>query len=246
MSVATLIAKAVLGGIGGGFNGAKDGHAAIASKVGTSDTNHSKEFYNTTYGAGNMGLDNAAKQKNDLLNKAMQQGSQQASNAKGGENAGNSGGADAAGAGASGADAGSAASGAGSAAGGASAGAGAGAGAAAAAGASDIDLKSIYGDSIDDRIIENFAKISAIDFHYKPSAQKEYNGAFGVDNKEHIGIKAQELQDNEATKGTVSENENGDLIVDTRHLTFADTAAIAELSRRVLALEEIVKELQNK
>lgn len=244
MSVATLIAKAVLGGIGGGFNGAKDGHAAIASKVGTSDTNHSKEFYNTTYGAGNMGLDNAAKQKNDLLNKAMQQGSQQASNAKGGENAGNSGGADAAGASTSGADAGSAASGAGSAAGGAAAGAGA--GAAAAAGASDIDLKSIYGDSIDDRIIENFAKISAIDFHYKPSAQKEYNGAFGVDNKEHIGIKAQELQDNEATKGTVSENENGDLIVDTRHLTFADTAAIAELSRRVLALEEIVKELQNK
>ena len=244
MSVATLIAKAVLGGIGGGFNGAKDGHAAIASKVGTSDTNHSKEFYNTTYGAGNMGLDNAAKQKNDLLNKAMQQGSQQASNAKGGENAGNSGGADAAGASASGADAGSAASGAGSAAGGAAAGAGA--GAAAAGGASDIDLKSIYGESIDDRIIENFAKISAIDFHYKPSAQKEYNGAFGVDNKEHIGIKAQELQDNEATKGTVSENENGDLIVDTRHLTFADTAAIAELSRRVLALEEIVKELQNK
>lgn len=242
MSVATLIAKAVLGGIGGGFNGAKDGHAAIASKVGTSDTNHSKEFYNTTYGAGNMGLDNAAKQKNDLLNKAMQQGSQQASNAKGGENAGNSGGADAAGASTSGADAGSAASGAGSAAGGAAAGAGA----AAAGGASDIDLKSIYGESIDDRIIENFAKISAIDFHYKPSAQKEYNGAFGVDNKEHIGIKAQELQDNEATKGTVSENENGDLIVDTRHLTFADTAAIAELSRRVLALEEIVKELQNK
>lgn len=224
MSVATLIAKGVLGGIGGAFNGAKDGHASIAQKVGTSDTNHSKEFYNTTYGAGNMGMDKMAEQKSSIMNQFM--------NSKGSENAKDLKSAKDAASGAS-----NAASGASSAASGAST---------AAAVASDIDLKSIYGNSIDDKIIENFAKISAIDFHYKPEAQAEYNGAFGVDDKEHIGIKAQELQDNEATKGTVSENENGDLIVDTRHLTFADTAAIAELSRRVLALEEIVKELQNK
>lgn len=111
-------------------------------------------------------------------------------------------------------------------------------------GVSDEDLKNVYGD-IDDKIIENFAKISAIDFTYKPEAQEKYNGELGVDNKEHVGVIAQELQSNEATKGTVVENENGDLQVDTRHLAFADTAAIAELSRRVLALEEVVKELQN-
>lgn len=111
-------------------------------------------------------------------------------------------------------------------------------------GCSDLGLKEIYGDSIDDRIIENFAKISAIDFTYKPEAQEEYNGEKGVDNKEHIGVIAQELATNEATKGTVAQNENGDLEVDTRHLTFADTAAIAELSRRVLALEEAIKEMK--
>lgn len=113
-------------------------------------------------------------------------------------------------------------------------------------GASDYDLKQIYGEDVDDRIIENFAKISAIDFSYKPKAQEEYKGDYGVDNQEHIGVIAQELQQNEATSGAVNENENGDLVVDTRHLTFADTAAIAELARRVLALETVVKGLQNK
>jgi hypothetical protein len=41
-------------------------------------------------------------------------------------------------------------------------------------------------------------------------------------------------------------NENGDLTVNADQLTMADTAAIAELSRRVLALEQAVKELANK
>ena len=39
---------------------------------------------------------------------------------------------------------------------------------------------------------------------------------------------------------------NGDLTVNADQLTMADTAAIAELSRRVLALEQAVKELANK
>ena len=105
---------------------------------------------------------------------------------------------------------------------------------------SDEDLKNIYGEAIDDKLIENFAKISAIDFKYNQEAQNELN----VDDKEHIGVIAQELQNNEATKGTVEQTENGDLAVNTDQLTMADTAAIAELSRRVLALEEAVKSLQ--
>lgn len=109
---------------------------------------------------------------------------------------------------------------------------------------SDETLKSIYGDSIDDKIIENFAKISAIEFTYNDEAQEKYDDNLGVDDKEHIGVIAQELAANDATKGTVTQNENGDLEVDTRHLAFADTAAIAELSRRILALEEAVKELK--
>ena len=109
---------------------------------------------------------------------------------------------------------------------------------------SDEDLKNIYGEAIDDKLIENFAKISAIDFKYNQEAQNEYRNELNVDDKEHIGVIAQELQNNEATKGTVEQTENGDLAVNTDQLTMADTAAIAELSRRVLALEEAVKSLQ--
>lgn len=109
---------------------------------------------------------------------------------------------------------------------------------------SDEDLKNIYGEAIDDKLIENFAKISAIDFKYNQEAQNEYQNELNVDDKEHIGVIAQELQNNEATKGTVEQTENGDLAVNTDQLTMADTAAIAELSRRVLALEEAVKSLQ--
>lgn len=111
---------------------------------------------------------------------------------------------------------------------------------------SDQDLKAIYGDNIDDKIIENFAKLSAIDFQYTPEAQAEYANELNVDDKEHIGVIAQELENNEATEGAVEHNENGDLTVNADQLTMADTAAIAELSRRVLALEQAVKELANK
>ena len=111
---------------------------------------------------------------------------------------------------------------------------------------SDKDLKAIYGDNIDDKIIENFAKLSAIDFQYTPEAQAEYANELNVDDKEHIGVIAQELENNEVTEGAVEHNENGDLTVNADQLTMADTAAIAELSRRVLALEQAVKELANK
>ena len=111
---------------------------------------------------------------------------------------------------------------------------------------SDVLLKAVYGDSLDDKIIDNFAKISAISFEYNDEAKSKYGQEKAVDDNQHIGVTAQELEANPITKGAVKTNENGDLEVDTRHLTFADTAAIGELSRRVLALEEAVKELQQK
>ena len=111
---------------------------------------------------------------------------------------------------------------------------------------SDARLKEIYGDSISDRIIEDFAKIAAIDFKYTPEAQSEYKGENGVDDKEHTGVIAQELAGTESTESTVSPDENGNLAVDTRHLTMTNTAAIAELSRRVLTLETAIKELMGK
>lgn len=111
---------------------------------------------------------------------------------------------------------------------------------------SDARLKEVYGESISDRIIEDFAKIAAIDFKYTPEAQSEYKGENGVDDKEHTGVIAQELAGTESTENTVSPDENGNLTVDTRHLTMANTAAIAELSRRILTLETAIKEIMGK
>lgn len=227
-----MIAKAILGGIGGGFSGAAEG--TKTAEVGSTNTDHKDKYKQLGYNIGNQGFDKLAEQKESLMSQFSQGG--KGGNAKGAGEAGKAGEAGSAGsagsAGASGAS-GAAASGASSA-----------AASGAASAVSDETLKSIYGDSIDDKIIENFAKISAIDFTYNDEAKEKYNDNLGVDDKEHVGVVAQELAVNDATKGTVSQNENGDLEVDTRHLAFADTAAIAELSRRVLALEEAVKELK--
>ena len=233
MSVATMIIKGVLGGIGGGFESVGKNHAAVAKNVGTKNTNNSKAFYQSAYDTGNIGLDDVAAQRDGLMSQFGGQAMSQASSEMGKEASNEAG-----------KEAGKEASK--EAAKEASKQAGKEAAKNAAAAMSDACLKSIYGDSLDDKIIENFAKIAAIDFHYKPEAQAEYAGKYGVDSAEHIGVKAQDLEKNEATKGTVFKNENGDKTVDTRHLAFADTAAIAELSRRVLALEEVVKELQNR
>ena len=107
---------------------------------------------------------------------------------------------------------------------------------------SDINLKDVY-QNIDDKLIEDFSKIASIDFTYSEEAQNKYKGEYGVDDQEHIGVIAQELETNPATKGIVKENENGDKVVDTKQLTMADTAVLAELSRRVLALEEAFKNI---
>ena len=107
---------------------------------------------------------------------------------------------------------------------------------------SDINLKDVY-QNIDDKLIEDFSKIASIDFTYSEEAQNKYKGEYGVDDQEHIGVIAQELEVNPATKGIVKENENGDKVVDTKQLTMADTAVLAELSRRVLALEEAIKNI---
>ena len=113
-------------------------------------------------------------------------------------------------------------------------------------GLSDENLKKIYGDNLSDRLVEDFAKIRAIDFKYTPEAQKEYKDELSVDDNNHTGVTAQNLEEVESTAGAVSTNMNGDKEVDTNHLTFANTATIGELSRRVLALEEVVKELSEK
>ena len=221
MGAAMMIAKGILGGIGGGLQGAGKGSRTV--DINDMDTNHSEEFSDLAYQVGNHGMDKMKEKINAKMSSAM---GQQAAKA-GGENAGvDSSAGDAASSGADAAQASEAAE--------------------VASAVSDVLLKTVYGDSLDDKIIDNFAKISAISFEYNDEAKSKYGQEKAVDDNQHIGVIAQELEANPITEGAVKTNENGDLEVDTRHLTFADTAAIGELSRRVLALEDAVKELQQK
>ena len=221
MGAAMMIAKGILGGIGGGLQGAGKGSRTV--DINDMNTNHAEEFSDLAYQVGNHGMDKMKEKMNTKMSSAM---GQQAAKA-GGENAGvDSSAGDAASTGVDAAQASEAAE--------------------AASAVSDVLLKTVYGDSLDDKIIDNFAKISAISFEYNDEAKSKYGQEKAVDDNQHIGVIAQELEANPITKGAVKTNENGDLEVDTRHLTFTDTAAIGELSRRVLALEEAVKELQQK
>ena len=217
MGAAMMIAKGILGGIGGGLQGAGKGSRTV--DINDMNTNHAEEFSDLAYQVGNHGMD----KMKEKIKSAMGQQAEKA----GGENAGaDSSAGDAASSGADAAQASEAAE--------------------VASAVSDVLLKTVYGDSLDDKIIDNFAKISAISFEYNDEAKSKYGQEKAVDDNQHIGVIAQELEANPITEGAVKTNENGDLEVDTRHLTFADTAAIGELSRRVLALEDAVKELQQK
>ena len=221
MGAAMMIAKGILGGIGGGLQGVGKGSRTV--DINDMNTNHAEEFSDLAYQVGNHGMDKMKEKINAKMSSAM---NQQAAK-DGGENAGaDSSVGDAASSGVDAAQASEAAE--------------------AASAVSDVLLKTVYGDSLDDKIIDNFAKISAISFEYNDEAKSKYGQEKAVDDNQHIGVTAQELEANPITEGAVKTNENGDLEVDTRHLTFTDTAAIGELSRRVLALEEAVKELQQK
>src|SRR5574344_109235 len=86
----------------------------------------------------------------------------------------------------------------------------------------------------DDDITEDMAKINAYLFKYKPEAQAKFNGQHGVDDKEHIGVMAQELEKNPVTSSAVATDPNsGFKMVDTDKLTMANTAAISELAKKL-------------
>lgn len=104
---------------------------------------------------------------------------------------------------------------------------------------SDRRLKEILGENAP---VDAFAKINAYIFKYKPEAQEMYGDAKGVDDKAHVGVMAQELAENPVTSAAVEEDENGYLEIDTNKLCTALAAVCADLSRRVLALEEALAE----
>ena len=104
---------------------------------------------------------------------------------------------------------------------------------------SDERLKDIFGEETP---IDCFAKIHSYEFKYTPEAQEIMRGRNHVDDKEHLGVMAQELLMNPATSACVIKDTDGFLKVDTAQLTMANTATIAELSRKVQQLEQMLGE----
>lgn len=102
--------------------------------------------------------------------------------------------------------------------------------------------KSVFNDDI----IDLFSKINAYDFSYTDKAKDLYLGNKGVDNDEHVGVMAQELQQNPITDSTVAKDENGFLSIDTKELTMADTAVLSDVCKRLLQVEERLNKLEAK
>jgi len=103
--------------------------------------------------------------------------------------------------------------------------------------ASDEELKTIYPDMGDD-ILEAFRNIRSCEFKYTPEAQVEAKTEIlpGVDKDVHAGAIAQDIK--KEFPEAVIENDNGHLLVDTKEMTMANTAAIAELAREIKELKE--------
>lgn len=90
-----------------------------------------------------------------------------------------------------------------------------------------------YRELFGDDLLDLIAKIGAYKFTYKEDAQEKY----GADDKEHVGVMAQDLMENPLTEGSVEPLEDGTLTVNTKELTMNEQAEISILAQRVRALE---------
>lgn len=111
------------------------------------------------------------------------------------------------------------------------------AGAAIAAMASDETLKNLYPDMGED-ILNAFRKIRSCEFTYTPDAIEKTKVEIlpGVDEDTHMGVSAQDVE--AVLPEAVIDNGSGHKLVDTKEMTMANTAAIAELARKVKDIEE--------
>ena len=100
---------------------------------------------------------------------------------------------------------------------------------------SDCRLKELFGT---DDIVKLFSHINSYEFKYTPKALRLYNGSKGVDEGTNIGVMAQELEENPVTENTVIDDENGYKNIETNKLAAADTAVLADVCKRLIAIEE--------
>ena len=100
---------------------------------------------------------------------------------------------------------------------------------------SDCRLKELFGT---DDIVKLFSHINSYEFKYTPKALRLYNGTKGVDEGTNIGVMAQELEENPVTENTVIDDENGYKNIETNKLAATDTAVLADVCKRLIAIEE--------
>lgn len=100
---------------------------------------------------------------------------------------------------------------------------------------SDCRLKELFGT---DDIVKLFSRLNSYKFKYTPEALKLYNGTKGVDEGTNIGVMAQELEENPVTANMVVEDENGYKNIETDKLAAADAAVLADVCKRLIAIEE--------
>jgi hypothetical protein len=99
---------------------------------------------------------------------------------------------------------------------------------------SDKRLKELFNDDI----VKAFANINSYEFKYKPEALRLYGESKGVDENTNVGVMAQELEQNPVTANTVTEDENGFKNIDTGKLAAANAAVLADVCKRLLAIEK--------
>lgn len=111
------------------------------------------------------------------------------------------------------------------------------AGSALATMTSDETLKNLYPDMGED-ILNAFRKIRSCEFTYTPEAVEKTKVEIlpGVDEDTHMGVSAQDVES--VLPEAVVDNGSGHKLVDTKEMTMANTAAIAELARKVKEIEE--------
>ena len=81
-----------------------------------------------------------------------------------------------------------------------------------------------------------FSDIDTFLYKYNKKAQEDY----AQDDKDHIGVMAQELQENPLTKDCVETNADGKLFVNTDRLTLTLAGVLAQLCKKVEELEKVV------
>ncbi len=101
---------------------------------------------------------------------------------------------------------------------------------------SDERCKELFGST---DLLDAIADIDAYRFKYKEGAAKIDPNA--TPDKEHVGVLAQELAANPATKDVVEQDPSGYLTVNIKDLTMETFATVTELAKRVKELEARLK-----